>query len=255
MSYLVTLVVALTYMTIWYLYAEYKHRNDVADTAWGLGFVLIVWVSTLIGQELTAVALTANILVTIWGFRLALHIHARNQHKPEDKRYKDIVPDDVPFRRLVSFGKVFLLQGLLFWIISLPVQALHFSDITDVKSSIVIAGIVIWVIGFYFEVRSDHELKAFLAQSRHPKVLSTGLWRYSRHPNYFGEVTLWWGLFVLALGSGVPLWTIVGPFTITVLILFVSGVPLLERRYKEDSDYQRYTAKTSKFIPLPPRSR
>jgi steroid 5-alpha reductase family enzyme len=154
----------------------------------------------------------------------------------------------------VSYGKVFLLQGLLLWIIMLPVQQINFgSDASSTIGFIAALGAIIWLVGFIFESVGDKQLSVFLAQKKRPKVLQTGLWRYTRHPNYFGEVTQWWGIFVISFCAGVAPWTIIGPLTITGLVLFVSGVPMLERRYANDPEYQDYAEHTSKFLPLPPK--
>lgn len=254
MNYVFTALVVWVYMTGWFVLAQAKKRNDVADTAWGLGFVVVAWASLLLAASPSWYGLLVCSLVTVWGVRLAAHIHLRNRKKTEDKRYQDIVPDNTRFRWLVSYGKVFLLQGLLLWIIALPVQSVNFAtELHQGLGGLVWVGLALWLIGFYFEVRGDRELSVFLAKAKRPSVLRTGLWRYTRHPNYFGEVTLWWGIYIVAIAGGASPATVVGPLTITGLILFVSGVPLLERRYANDADYRRYAAVTSKFIPLPPR--
>ncbi|MCA9330419.1 DUF1295 domain-containing protein [Candidatus Saccharibacteria bacterium] len=242
-------------MTAWHVVSRIQKRNDVADIAWGLGFVLVAWLSmALAGHAPSFEGWLVAVLVTVWGARLAVHIYLRNRKKSEDKRYKEIVPEGTAFRGLVAYAKVFLLQGILIWIISMPVQAVFFSQPSSVWSGLVAMGVVVWVFGIVFEAIGDYQLSRFLQQKKRPEVLSTGLWRYTRHPNYFGEVTLWWGVWLIAVASGVRPWTVVGPLTITGLILFVSGVPMLERRYKDDANYQRYAEKTSKFLPLPPKS-
>jgi steroid 5-alpha reductase family enzyme len=253
-QYIWILIVVQVYMAGWFAFSQLRRRNDVADTAWGLGFVVVAWTSLLFGEQgPSAVTWLVTGLVSIWGARLAVHISMRNRKKSEDKRYKQIVPEGGSFRWLRSYLKVFVLQGLLLWVISLPIQAVRFAEYGDVSRLFVGVGVLLWAVGFYFEARGDYELRTFLAQPKRSKVLDTGLWRYTRHPNYFGELTLWWGVFVIAMAVGVSGWVIVGPLTITTLILFVSGIPMLERRYAEDVDYQRYAAKTSKFIPLPPK--
>jgi steroid 5-alpha reductase family enzyme len=253
-NYLITGVIVFAYMTAWFVLSQVKKRNDVADTAWGLGFVVLAWGSALLATSVSSVAILVNVLITIWGARLASHIYLRNRNKPEDARYKQIVSDDVKFRWLVSYGKVFLLQGLLLWIIMLPVQQINFgSDASSTIGFIAALGAIIWLVGFIFESVGDKQLSVFLAQKKRPKVLQTGLWRYTRHPNYFGEVTQWWGIFVISFSAGVAPWTIIGPLTITGLVLFVSGVPMLERRYANDPEYQDYAEHTSKFLPLPPK--
>lgn len=255
MNYAQVAGVVFVYMTAWFLASQFQRRNDIADTAWGLGFVVVAWSSMLIAGTTPSFEGWLIVgLVTIWGMRLAIHIYLRNRRKSEDKRYTELVPDGVAFRWLISYLKVFLLQGLLLWVISLPIQAVFFSDSMLVWKDLVVIGFVIWVFGMAFEAVGDYQLKKFLARPKRPAVLDTGLWRYTRHPNYFGEVTLWWGVGLISIAAGSPLWVLVGPLTITGLILFVSGVPMLERRYKDDPAYQRYALKTSKFLPLPPKS-
>ncbi len=255
MNYAWIAVAVQAYMAGWFVFAHLRQRNDVADIAWGLGFVVVAWTSVLLAESDTSpVAWLVTALVTVWGARLAAHIYSRNRKKTEDKRYKQLVPEGGSLRWLKSYVKVFVLQGALLWVIALPIQAVHFSKTSEATGLLVWLGLLIWVVGFYFEARGDYELRKFLSQQKRPKVLDTGLWRYTRHPNYFGEVTLWWGVFVLLLAGNAVWWPVIGPLTITYLILFVSGIPMLERRYENDAAYQRYAAKTSKFIPLPPRS-
>lgn len=255
MMYLIIAALIFAYMTVWFVYSNFKKRNDLADTAWGLGFVFVAWASFCLSDYRTMLAFLVNVMVTLWGTRLALHIHNRNKTKPEDKRYKDLIPETVSNRWLVSYLKVFLLQGLFMWLISLPVQFINFS-LFDVNPGIVTVGVLVWVFGFVFEVVADKQLASFLKiKKRSSKVLDTGLWRFTRHPNYFGEVTLWWGVFLIVSQSSDSWWTVLGPLTITILILFVSGIPMLEKRYQHDENYQAYKAKTSIFVPWFSKSR
>lgn len=250
-SYLTLALTLLGYMTSWFILSIIKKRNDIADIAWGLGFVLIAWLSFLIfGFSLKA--FLVNSLVTIWGLRLATHIYFRNKNKPEDSRYMEWRKTWNNFY-IRSYLQVFLLQGLFLFIISLPVMFIN-QSVSNSLGVFDTIGIIVWGIGFYFESTGDRQLKEFIAiPANKGKLMDTGLWQYSRHPNYFGEVTQWWGIFIIALSIPSSFFTIIGPLTITILILCISGIPLLEKKYAGRPDWEKYKKKTSIFIPLPPR--
>ena len=238
-------------MSFWFVVSVAKKRNDVADIAWGLGFVLMAWLSFFI-SGFSLKALIVDTLVTIWGLRLAWHIYNRNKNKPEDQRY-------LVWRKtwknfyLRSYLQIFLLQGLLLFLICLPVIFINLAASNDF-GYLEIFGLIIWGLGFYFESTGDRQLKEFISDPKNKgKIMDKGLWQYSRHPNYFGEVTQWWGIFLIALSIPGSLFTIIGPMTITSLILFVSGVPLLEKKYRGRPDFEEYKKRTSVFIPMPPK--
>lgn len=253
MNYYSTLALALLgYMTIWFIVSVIKKRNDVADVAWGLGFVLLAWLSFFI-SGFSFKALLVNSLVTVWGLRLALHIYNRNKNKPEDSRYLEWRKTWTNFY-LRSFFQVFMLQGVFLFLISLPVFFINHS-VSNSFGILEAVGFIVWGIGFYFETTGDKQLKEFLSDSKNKgKLMDKGLWRYSRHPNYFGEVTQWWGIYIIALSMPGAFFTLVGPLTISFLILFVSGIPLLEKKYAGRPDFEAYKKKTSIFIPLPIKS-
>jgi len=251
-TYLVLAIVLFVYMNLWFIVSLVKKRNDVADIAWGLGFVVIAWSSFIFGsQDLKAIVV--NILVTVWGLRLAIHIYKRNSKKGEDSRYVEWRNQWKNFY-LRSYLQVFMLQGLFLFMIVQPVILVNLSDKLSFGATEIL-GILVWFIGLYFEVVADQQLKVFISDPLNKgKVMDKGLWKLSRHPNYFGEVVMWWGLFLVALPSANGILTIIGPITITLLILFVSGVPLLEKKYAGRPEYEEYKRKTSVFIPLPPKS-
>jgi len=251
-TYLVLAIVLFVYMNLWFIVSLIKKRNDVADIAWGLGFVVIAWSSFIFGsQDLKAIVV--NILVTVWGLRLAIHIYKRNSRKGEDSRYVEWRNQWKNFF-VRSYLQVFMLQGLFLFLIVQPVILVNLSDKLSFGTTEIL-GILVWFIGLYFEVVADQQLKVFISDPLNKgKVMDRGLWKFSRHPNYFGEVVMWWGLFLVALPSANGILTIIGPITITLLILFVSGVPLLEKKYAGRPEYEEYKRKTSIFIPLPPKS-
>jgi len=254
MNYYPVLAVILTcYMSFWFILSIVKKRNDIADIAWGLGFILISWLGLYLSNT-SLRGLFVNLLVTIWGMRLAWHIYKRSVNKHEDYRYAAWRKDWGKWFFLRSYIQVYLLQGLFLYLIIQPVIFIH-NQPSNVFGIFDLIGLFVWGIGFYFESTGDAQLKTFISNPANKgKLMETGLWRYSRHPNYFGEVTQWWGIFIIALSLPNALITIIGPLTITILILFVSGVPLLEKKYADRPDFEAYKKRTSIFFPLPPRT-
>lgn len=252
-NYLILAVILFAYMTGWFILAIFKKRNDVADIAWGLGFVILAWASSFLSQNFSIISLLTNFLVSIWGLRLALHIFNRNKNKPEDARYQAWRKEWGSNFILRSYLQVFVLQGFLLYLIALPILIIN-SHGSTTTSLLAITGVLVWLIGFFFEVMGDWQLRQFVKNPKNKgKVMQSGLWKYSRHPNYFGEVTLWWGIFLISLGATGNWLGFFGPATITILILFVSGIPLLEKKYADRPNYQEYKSKTSVFIPWPPK--
>jgi steroid 5-alpha reductase family enzyme len=255
MSYYSTLaLILLGYMTLWFLVSLVKKRNDVADVAWGLGFVLLAWASYFLGGSENLRSLVIVALVTIWGVRLASHIARRHRGRPEDFRYAKWRSEWGKWFVLRSYGQIYLLQGFLLFLVAMPV--LVGNSMTGASWGILeTIGLLIWGIGFYFESVGDAELARFIANPENKgRLMQSGLWRYTRHPNYFGEVTQWWGIWLMVLALPGGLLAIIGPLTITFLILRVSGVPLLEAKMAEHPDFAEYRRRTSLFFPLPPRA-
>ena len=241
----------LAHQVCWYMIAIIRKRNDVADVAWGLGFVLLSWLAFTLGNG-SERALVANTLVTVWGLRLAIHIIIRNKGKAEDFRYAQWRKEWKHFF-LRSFLQVFFLQGLFLFVIVWPVVWINLIT-PGAWQWWDVAGIVVWGIGFLFESVGDYQLTQFKKSPAHKgQIITTGLWRYTRHPNYFGEAVQWWGLFLMACSVGGWM-TITGPLLLTYLLRYVSGVPMLERKYAGQPAFEEYKRKTSALIPLPPRS-
>lgn len=250
--YLILGIELFLYMSFWFVISIFKKRNDIADIAWGIGFVLLSWSGGVL-SGLNLRSLIVNSLITVWGLRLAWHIYLRNHNKPEDYRYQTWRKEWKLFY-LRSYFQIYLLQGLLLYLIVLPVLFINQSSILNLQFLDVL-GLMVWVLGFYFESVGDYQLKQFVTNPANKgKLMDQGLWRYSRHPNYFGEVTQWWGIFIVSLSIPAGFITIIGPVTITLLILFVSGVPLLEKKYAGRKDFEEYKKHTSIFIPLPPKN-
>lgn len=245
--YVAAALALFLFVNAWFAVALALKRNDVADIAWGLGFVLVGWTAFAFSDH-SARSVLVNALVTAWGVRLAWHIARRNARKPEDARYAAWRQEWTWFR-LRSYVQIFLLQGVLLYIIALPMLFIHATP-ASALTVLDAAGVVVWLAGFFFEAIADAQLKRFLRDPANKgKIMDRGLWAYSRHPNYFGEVTQWWGVFLLVLPLPYGFMTVVGPLTITLLILFVSGVPLLEKKYAGRPDFEAYKKRTSVFVP------
>lgn len=253
MNYYLTLILILfIYMNFWFVLSLLKKRNDVVDVAWGLGFTLIAWTAFYLG-EFSVRGLVVCFLVSIWGLRLAWHIHVRNRGKAEDYRY-------LAWRRawgkwfyLRSYFQVYILQGILLFLIVLPILIINQNTVSTF-GWLDILGVIIWLIGFYFEAVGDAQLAKFIKNTAHQgKLMRTGLWAYTRHPNYFGEVTLWWGLWIITLSVPNGWVGIISPIVITILILKISGIPMLENKMSEHPEFADYKKRVSKFFPLPPK--
>lgn len=248
----ITAVSALVYVTIAFMVYLRIHRLDIADVAWGGIFIVAAVVSYALGVA-GMLQLVTTALVCIWGCRLSYHILVRLRRAPEDARYVAMRAGWKGRGQLNAYVRVFLAQGILGLVVALVVIVVNLSDVSSV-SALTYLGIIVWSIGFIFESVGDAQLKKHLRNPRNRGVLmTTGLWRYTRHPNYFGEAVQWWGIWIIALGAPYGWLTVVSPLTITYLLLFVSGVPLAEKRLSERKGWDTYRRRTSPFLPLPPK--
>jgi steroid 5-alpha reductase family enzyme len=242
------------YMLLWFCVSLALRRNDVADIAWGGGFIAAALAAAASRGAATPRALLVSALVIIWGLRLALHIGFRNRGKGEDARYRKWREEWGKNATLRSFFQIFILQGVLLLVIALPVIRVITAPDTPL-TLMDLLGVAVWLVGFLCEVVGDWQLLQYKKDPVNKgKVITTGLWRYSRHPNYFGEVTLWWGLYLIALAAPGGWMTIIGPITITVLILGVSGIPMLEKKYDGNAEFDEYKRRTSAFFPWFPKA-
>lgn len=252
---LLVLAATLVYMTMWFFVALLKKRVDVVDTAWGLGFIVAAWTSYLHSRPAGWLALIATVLVTIWGVRLSSHIYARNRNRPEDPRYAEMRQKWHSYVLLQTYVRIFLLQGALLLIISSPILFLHHYGAAEAHWWQYL-GIFIWTIGFFFESVGDKQLARFIGSPRNKgKLMTEGLWKYTRHPNYFGEVTQWWGIFLISLSTPLATPGVMGPLVITILILKISGIPLLEKKMQSNPEFRAYAKRTSIFFPALPKSK
>lgn len=246
----------LIYMTVLWLVSLWLKNSSIVDIFWGPGFALAAWTYfALTPDGFTTRKLILAVLVTIWGLRLGLHIGIRNHGKPEDYRYARWRKDAGDSWWWRSFFKVFLLQGVLLWVIATPLAVAQASAEPASLTIFDILGVVVWGIGIFFEAVGDWQLTRFKADPANKgKVMQTGLWKYTRHPNYFGDATLWWGYFLIALSVPFGFLTIFSPIIMTYLLMKVSGVALLEKDLKKSKpEYAAYIEATNAFFPGMPK--
>jgi steroid 5-alpha reductase family enzyme len=252
--YLLAGLVTLGLMTALWLVSLLLKNSSIVDIFWGTGFVILAWVYFVLSPDgfMTRKLLLA-ILVTLWGLRLSLYILYRNRGKPEDFRYQKWRRESGGRWWWKSFFQVFVLQGVLMWIISAPLLAAQTSLLPGRLTALDILGAMLWAIGFSFETAGDLQLARFKANPVNKgKVMDRGVWQYTRHPNYFGDAAQWWGYFLIAAAAG-GWWTIFSPILMTIMLMRVSGVTLLEKTLETRPGYKEYIERTSAFIPWFPR--
>jgi steroid 5-alpha reductase family enzyme len=251
--------IAILMLATW-LVSGIVRNASIVDLIWGLGFVLVAWAVFLRHSLETEFDSAASVLVpvlltTIWGLRLSGYLAWRNIGKGEDFRYRSMRERHGRRFFWVSLGTVFGLQGVLMWTVSLPVQATVARPAPDGLGWLAIVGVAVWVVGIVFETAGDVQLARFKAKAANKgKVMDLGLWRYTRHPNYFGDFCVWWGLYLIALDAG-HWWTIVGPAAMTALLMKYSGAGLLEKTIvNRRPGYEDYIRRTNTFFPGPPKA-
>ncbi|MDF1553680.1 MAG: DUF1295 domain-containing protein [Deferrisomatales bacterium] len=241
------------YMCGFFVASLIAKNNGVVDVAWGGGFVLVAVVTFLRYVEVHPRQLLVLFLVAAWGLRLAAHIHARNRGQGEDFRYRKWREEWGEGFVLRSFLQIYMLQGALLLVVATPIWVVN-HDPGGGLGWLDWIGAAIWAVGFGFEAVGDWQLLRFMGDpDNQGKIMQTGLWRYTRHPNYFGEATLWWGMFLIALGAPHGWLSVVSPLTIAFLLLKVSGIPMLEERWKGDAEFEAYKSRTNALLPWFPK--
>lgn len=257
---LLALLILVIYMTGAYVISLIRKDNGTADIAYGIGFALIGWVTYIVGPG-SIVGFIVTALATVWALRLSIRIFLRSRGKPEDFRYAAWRTQWGNTFLVRSFLQVYMLQGAVIFIVALPVTLLNVYGGNLGLGILGVVGLVLWIIGFLFESIGDAQLDAFIRKPQNKgQIMTKGLWRYTRHPNYFGESLMWSALAVVAFDTlvltlGIP-WALlpfVSALLITFLLLKVSGVPLLEARFAGNPAWEAYASRTSVFTPLPPR--
>jgi steroid 5-alpha reductase family enzyme len=227
-------------------------RYNVVDVAWGLGFVGIAAAAAAIGRGDATRRWLLLALVAIWGLRLAWHIQTKTAGKGEDPRYQALLRDATTGQVV---RKVFVLQALITWFVSLPVQLSAASGPTPTPLlEVSAAGVAVWLLGVVFEAVGDHQLKAFKADPANSGVvMDRGLWAWTRHPNYFGDAAVWWGVWLISINGWLGLATVGSPLLMTYFLVFVTGARLTEKLMAGRPGFDEYRARTSFFVPRPPR--
>ncbi|MFH1103915.1 MAG: DUF1295 domain-containing protein [Actinomycetota bacterium] len=246
-------VAAGTFFLLWLVSLGVRDAS-IVDPFWGPSFAIVSWVAYLRADHPGSRGLSLAVLVSVWAIRLGAHLATRNLGHGEDRRYQAMRRRWGRRFGIVSLGTVFLAQAGLMWVVSLPVQM----GMVDGGRPRVLAwaGVAVWGLGLFFEATGDLQLRRFTADPANAgRVMDRGLWRYTRHPNYLGDFTVWWGLFLVSVAHPRSLWTAVGPAVMSILLLRVSGVTLLERDMAARRPaYAEYAARTSAFFPRAPRS-
>lgn len=248
-----SLCIALAIQAFFFLFAWKFKTDKVTDLSYGLTFIILalIWLFKD-GRLIVSFRLLAAFMVVAWGLRITSYLLRRVLKTGRDKRFDEMR------KSFLAFGRFWLLQGLSAWLIMLPVIYMLSRDTVSKLGAVSIAGLYVWSLGLIIETMADNQLYKFrFKKQTNGKWIDEGIWHYSRHPNYFGEIVVWWGVFLFGVNvyEGLGWLTILGPLTITGLLLFGSGIPILEKandkRWGDDQGYQRYKRSTSILIPLP----
>lgn len=247
------IIASVALMLLAWLISVLRSDVSIVDIFWGIAIAGTGVAYLLASPEAGPRGWLAVVLVIVWAVRLSWHIRRRNRGKPEDRRYRVIRARNQPGFWWKSIYLVFAFQALLAWIVGLPLLGAVAS-----RSGLAVLdglGFALWLFGMFFESIADRQLARFQADSGNAgRVMDRGLWRYSRHPNYFGEFCLWWGMFLIALAAG-AWWAVIGPAVLTLFLLKVSGVALTEKDIADRRPgYRRYVERTSAFFPRVPRA-
>lgn len=256
-SLIIAALVVLSLITLLWVASLFLKDASIIDIFWGTGFVILVWLYfTLTPEGFTGRKFLIALLTTVWGLRLSVHLAVRNLGKGEDFRYRRWRDAAGSGWWWQSYFKVFVLQGALMWLISIPLLAAQISPTPERFTILDYAGAFLWGIGFCFEAVGDWQLARFrMKPENRDKTYDQGLWRYTRHPNYFGDALLWWGYYIIAFAGG-GYWTLISPLVMTFLLWRVSGVRMLERTLvKTKPGYERYIRNTNAFFPWFPRDK
>lgn len=230
-------------------------RYNVVDVTWGLGFVVVAAVCAAIGDGDPVRRLLVLVLVAVWGLRLAWHMYGKSKGKGEDPRYDALLGGDFSPGRVLR--KIFALQAVATWFVSLPLQVSAVLGPTPAALRIVLAlGVLLWLVGVVFEAVGDHQLRQFKADPANKGVImDRGLWAWTRHPNYFGDAAVWWGLWLVTLAGWASLATLLSPVLMTYFLVYATGARPTEKLMADRPGFSEYRSRTAFFVPVPPRAR
>ena len=252
----------IIFMHIAFVVGTALKNNGIIDSFYGLGYIVVAWTSLILMGTFSIRQIITTLLVSLWGFRLFIYVTVRNWGELEDYRYQAIRRSYGDKVLSKSYGKIYLFQGLIIFLVGFPALFINSTETTptlsifEISAFSLLLGVIVWIIGFYFESIGDYQLRKFKKNPENKgQIMDQGLWKYTQHPNYFGEVTMWWGIFIIALGVPWGFITIFGPIFITYMIIKVSGVRLLNYRYRKDEKYAEYKRRTSAFIPWFPKKK
>lgn len=248
--FLISAICIFVFMVCMYLIAQSKKDNSIVDIVWGLGFIFTTMALIFSSEKISPSMHILSLMVLVWGMRLSFYIYMRNLGKPEDFRYANWRKEWGNRQPWIAFYKVFMLQGAIMWVIATPIMFVFISH-TSKPGILAYIGLFVFIVGLLFEGIADRQLKHFKSYPPNKgKIITTGLWKYSRHPNYFGEALLWWGIGIYSFSVSGFWLSFASPLIMSLLLRFVSGVPFLEEKYKNREDFKEYARNTPVFIPF-----
>jgi steroid 5-alpha reductase family enzyme len=260
-AYIFSLCAIITLTTFFFIVAVFKKDNSIIDRLYGITFVVVAWLMTFIQSQVTppsSLSVLMLILISMWGLRLSSRIHIKNKKKGEEdfryKKWREIwLHRGTRYFYLRSYLQFFVVQGIVASVVLIPFT-LVLTTKASLSSPFITLGLIVWLFGFLFETIADYQVDTFVQKKHHDgdQIMKQGLWKYSRHPNYFGESLMWWGLACMAV-SQASIIVFISPLLITFLLLKVSGIPLLEQKWSGLPEWEAYKKKTSAFVPFPPK--
>jgi steroid 5-alpha reductase family enzyme len=248
------LITIFIFFTLIYIVALIKKDFSIVDITWGIGFLIVMVIGQIYLKKTDTRSIILSLMVLVWALRLSIYLFIRSKGRDEDFRYKKMRTTWGEWANIRAYFQIFILQGIILLIISSPIIFILENSNSPLKESDFF-GIIIFFIGLFFESIADYQVMKFKSNPANKgEILMEGLWKYSRHPNYFGEFLIWWGIFFLSMADGPVFYSLIGPLVLTFLLMKVSGVPMLEEKYKGNAEYLSYQKRTNAFFPWFPKN-